>query len=38
VANAYSRLHYNYQYLPIILKRIAATAPANADLKSWRYK
>jgi hypothetical protein len=38
VANAYSRLHYNYQYLPVILKRIAATAPANADLKSWRYK
>jgi hypothetical protein len=35
--NAYSRLHYNVQYLPIILKRIAATAPAGADLKSWRY-
>ena len=35
--NAYSRLHYNFQYLPIILERIAATAPAGADLKSWRY-
>jgi hypothetical protein len=37
LANAYSRLHYNVQYLPIILQRIAATAPAGADLKSWRY-
>ena len=35
--NAWSRLHYNYQYLPKILARIAATAPAGADLKSWRY-
>ena len=35
--NAYSRLHYNFQYLPIILERIAATAPPGTDLKSWRY-
>lgn len=35
--NAYSRLHYNYQYLPIILERIKSTAPKGADLKSWRY-
>jgi len=35
--NAYSRLHYNYQYLPIILERIEAAAPAGADLTSWRY-
>ena len=35
--NAYSRLHYNYQYLPLILQRIAATAPRGADLQSWRY-
>lgn len=35
--NAYSRLHYNFQYLPIILQRIAVSAPAGADLKSWRY-
>jgi hypothetical protein len=37
LANAYSRLHYNYQYLPLILQRIAASAPTAADLKSWRY-
>ena len=37
LSNAYSRLHYNVLYLPVILKRIAATAPAGADLKSWRY-
>jgi hypothetical protein len=35
--NAYSRLHYNFQYLPVILQRISAAAPAGADLKSWRY-
>ena len=37
LANAYSRLHYDYMYLPLILQRIAATAPKGADLKSWRY-
>jgi hypothetical protein len=37
LANAYSRLHYNFQYLPLILKRIAVSAPPGADLKSWRY-
>jgi len=36
-SNAYSRLHYNYQYLPVILERIKAAAPAGADLTSWRY-
>jgi hypothetical protein len=35
--NAYSRLHYNTMYLPIILDRIAKTAPTGADLTSWRY-
>ena len=35
--NAYSRLHYDFQYLPRILARITATAPAGADLTSWRY-
>ncbi|MGO9933654.1 MAG: hypothetical protein ACLPV8_17835 [Steroidobacteraceae bacterium] len=35
--NAYSRLHYNFQYLPVILERIKATAPPGADLTSWRY-
>jgi hypothetical protein len=37
LSNAYSRLHYNFQYLPVILKRIADSAPPGADLKSWRY-
>jgi len=37
LANAYSRLHYNTMYLPKILKRISETAPAGADLTSWRY-
>ncbi|HWA33113.1 MAG TPA: hypothetical protein VG737_03235, partial [Cyclobacteriaceae bacterium] len=31
-----SRLHYNTQYLPQILKRIAETAPKGADM-SWKY-
>ena len=35
--NAYSRLHYNTQYLPKILDQIRKTAPAGADLTSWRY-
>lgn len=35
--NAYSRLHYDFQYLPIILERIKTASPAGADLTSWRY-
>ncbi len=35
--NAYSRLHYDFQYLPRILERIRKTAPPGADLTSWRY-
>jgi hypothetical protein len=35
--NAFSRLHYNTQYLPKILERIEKTAPKGADLTSWRY-
>ena len=35
--NAYSRLHYNTMYLPMILERIKKTAPAGADLSSWKY-
>ena len=35
--NAYSRLHYNTQYLPKILEQIQKTAPPGADMKSWRY-
>lgn len=37
VPNYVSRLRYNTMYLPKILKRIEAGAPAGADLKSWRY-
>jgi hypothetical protein len=35
--NALSRLHYDVMYLLKILDRIARTAPAGADLTSWRY-
>ena len=35
--NAYSRLHYNTMYLPKMMERIAKTAPAGADVTSWRY-
>jgi hypothetical protein len=35
--NAYSRLHYNTMYLPKIMDRIARTAPAGADVMSWKY-
>ena len=35
--NAYSRLHYETMYVPKIMQRIAQTAPAGADLTSWRY-
>ncbi len=35
--NYLTRLHYNTMYLDKILDRIAKTAPAGADLTSWRY-
>jgi hypothetical protein len=35
--NHISRLRYNTMYLPRILERIRTTAPAGADLTSWRY-
>ncbi len=35
--NYISRLRYNTMYLPKILKRIQESAPAGADVKSWRY-
>lgn len=35
--NYISRLRYNTMYLPKILKRISESAPAGADLKSWKY-
>jgi len=35
--NHLSRLRYHQMYNEKILKRIEETAPANADLTSWRY-
>lgn len=35
--NAISRLRYNSMYVPRILERIEESAPAGADLTSWRY-
>ncbi|MCH7981940.1 MAG: hypothetical protein IID59_10590, partial [Proteobacteria bacterium] len=35
--NAISRLRYHVMYVDKILDRIEKTAPAGADLKSWRY-
>jgi len=35
--NHLSRLRYNQMYVPKILKRIKESAPAGADLTSWRY-
>ena len=35
--NHLSRLHYLTQYAPAIMERIEKSAPAGADLKSWRY-
>ena len=35
--NHISRLRYNTMYVPKILERIEETAPAGADLESWRY-
>lgn len=35
--NYISRLRYNTMYLPKMLERMEKTAPAGADMKSWRY-
>jgi hypothetical protein len=35
--NAYSRLRYVQMFAPKIVQRIEETAPAGADLGSWRY-
>lgn len=35
--NHISRLRYNTMYVPRILERIAESAPADADVTSWRY-
>ncbi|WP_224483738.1 alpha/beta hydrolase-fold protein [Robertkochia aurantiaca] len=36
--NYISRLRYNTMYVPKIMKRIEESAPAGADLRSWRYE
>lgn len=36
--NHITRLRYNSMYLPKIMKRIAESAPKEADLTSWRYR
>ncbi len=35
--NHITRLRYNSMYVPKIMKRIQESAPAGADLTSWRY-
>ncbi|MFN8571285.1 MAG: hypothetical protein U0132_04455 [Gemmatimonadaceae bacterium] len=36
-ANAYSRLRYAQMAMPWFVERILKTAPANGDIRSWRY-
>jgi hypothetical protein len=36
--NATSRLRYHQMYVPRMLERMEETAPAGADLTSWRYE
>jgi hypothetical protein len=36
-SNAYSRLRYAQMVLPWAVERMLTTAPAGADLRSWRY-
>ncbi|MGQ0646796.1 MAG: hypothetical protein ACT4P7_04445 [Gemmatimonadaceae bacterium] len=36
-ANAYSRLRYPQMSMPWFVERMLNTAPAGADLRSWRY-
>lgn len=36
-SNAYSRLRYPQMVLPWAVERMLQTAPAGADLRSWRY-
>jgi hypothetical protein len=35
--NAISRLRYHQMFIPRIAERIQKTAPAGADVRSWRY-
>jgi len=36
-ANAYSRLRYHQMFIPKFIERALKTAPAGADVRSWRY-
>jgi Putative esterase len=36
-ANAYSRLRYHQMFIPRFVERARKTAPAGADVRSWRY-
>jgi hypothetical protein len=36
-ANAYSRLRYHQMLIPRFVERAIKTAPAGADVTSWRY-
>jgi hypothetical protein len=36
-ANAYSRLRYHQMFIPRIVERIQKSAPAGADVTSWKY-
>ena len=36
-ANAYSRLRYHQMFIPRFIERALKTAPAGADVQSWRY-
>jgi hypothetical protein len=36
-ANAYSRLRYHQMFIPRFVERVRRTAPAGADVTSWRY-
>ena len=36
-ANAYSRLRYHQMFIPKFVERARRTAPAGADVRSWRY-
>jgi hypothetical protein len=35
--NGYSRLRYHQMFIPKAVERMQKTAPAGADLRSWRY-
>ena len=35
--NALSRLRYHQMFIPKAVERMLKTAPAGADVKSWRY-